>query len=85
MKINKACEKANHVCDKSQYKEATLLEKLKLMLHLVFCRACRNYSSTNKKLTTTIKDANVDCMHKNEKEALKESLEKAIQEQQHQP
>ncbi|MDO6622650.1 hypothetical protein Q4509_07260 [Oceanihabitans sp. 1_MG-2023] len=83
MKIHKACEKANHVCDKSQYNEATFLEKLKLMLHLLFCSACRKYSNNNKKLTATLENSKVDCMHKKEKEALKENLEKAIHKQQH--
>ncbi|WP_452228622.1 MULTISPECIES: hypothetical protein [unclassified Lacinutrix] len=82
MNINKACEKANHVCDKSQYKEASLLEKMKLTLHLAFCKACRKYSSNNKKLTKKMHNANVECMHKQEKEALKQNLSKAIKEQQ---
>ncbi|WP_452226287.1 glycine dehydrogenase [Lacinutrix cladophorae] len=82
IKINKACEKANHVCDKSQYKEATFLEKIKLNIHLIFCKACRKYSSNNQKLTKKMHDANVECMHREEKKALKENLNKAIKEQQ---
>jgi len=82
MNINKACEKANHVCDKSQYKEASLLEKIKLNLHLIFCKACRKYSSNNQKLTKKMHTAKVDCMHKQEKEILKQNLTQAIKEQQ---
>ena len=82
MNINKACEKANHVCDKSQYKEASFLEKVKLNLHLIFCKACRKYSSNNQKLSKKIRTAKVECMHKQEKEVLKQNLTQAIKEQQ---
>jgi NMD protein affecting ribosome stability and mRNA decay len=80
--ISKACERANHVCDKSQYKEASILEKIKLTIHLAFCSACRKYSKNNKKLSVTIEKAKVDCMHKDEKDALKENLTQAIKEHQ---
>lgn len=82
MKIRKTCEKANYVCDKSQYQEATFLERLKLSLHLIFCKACRKYTNNNQKLTKTIKKAQIDCMQKKEKEILKENLTQVIQKQQ---
>ena len=31
------CEDAGQVCDKSQYKEASFWEKLKLNVHLLYC------------------------------------------------
>lgn len=80
IKMSKACEKANHVCDKNQYKEATLWEKIKLTIHLAYCRACRKYTKNNQKLTKAMHTSNVDCMDINEKEALKENLSKAIHE-----
>lgn len=83
IKISKACEKANHVCDKTQYKEATLWEKIKLNFHLLYCRACRKYTSKNQKLTQVVKSADVVCMDKKEKAVLKKTLSKAIKEQQH--
>ncbi len=45
------CKEANHVCDKTQYNEGSFWEKIKLNLHLLYCRACRKYSSQNGKLT----------------------------------
>ena len=80
--IKTACEKANHVCDKTQYEEATWVEKIKLTLHLIYCRACRKYSSNNQKLTKVIKDSKVECMNSKEKETLNITLTKAIEEQQ---
>ena len=41
------CDDANHVCDKSQYKEASFIEKIKLTFHLMYCKACRKYSKNN--------------------------------------
>jgi len=80
--IKTACEKANHVCDKAQYKEASFVEKIKLNLHLLYCRACRKYTSNNQKLTKVVKDSKVECLNCNEKEALDLTLTGAIKEQQ---
>ncbi|MFD2823065.1 hypothetical protein ACFS5M_05255 [Lacinutrix iliipiscaria] len=80
--IRKACEKANHVCDKTQYKEASLIEKIKLTIHLLYCRACRKYTNNNQKLTKIVKDSRIECMSTKEKEALNESLTEAIKEHQ---
>lgn len=79
-KILLACDEANHVCDKNQYKEASLLEKIKLNIHLIYCRACRKYSSNNGKLTNILKKSNINYLKKNEKEEIREKFEKAIDE-----
>lgn len=74
------CEEANHVCDKTQYKEATLWEKIKLNIHLIYCRACRKYTANNSKLTKTIKKSNVECLDKKCKDDMKKTLNKALKE-----
>ncbi|SFC83055.1 hypothetical protein [Algibacter pectinivorans] len=74
------CEEANHVCDKSQYKNASIREKIALNLHLIFCRACRKYSSNNSKLTKTIKKAEVECLDQKSKEAMREDFNQALKE-----
>ena len=79
-KIKIPCEKANHVCDKTQYKEASLWEKIKLNIHLIYCRACRDYTKNNSKLTRTIKTSEVECLDKDCKEAMKKDFEKALKE-----
>ena len=80
--IKTPCEKANHVCDKTQYKESTLWEKIKLSIHLLYCKACRKYSENNAKLTQSIEKSEVVCLDKKCKETMKKDLDKAIKEQQ---
>ena len=75
------CNKANHVCDKAQYQEASVWEKLKLNVHLLLCPCCRDYTKNNKKLTEAIKSSNVTCMDKKCKEALKAKFEAALRNQ----
>ncbi len=78
-KIVIPCNEANHVCDKSQYKESSFLEKVKLNLHLLYCKACRKYSKNNSKLSSLVKNSKITCMNKNDKECLKKDFEKAIE------
>lgn len=80
IKIGISCDKANHVCDKTQYKESTLWEKIKLNIHLLYCKACREYTNNNTKLTTVIKESKVTYMDKKNKESLKIEFEKALKE-----
>jgi hypothetical protein len=77
-KIFVSCDKAVHTCDKSQYKEASLWEKIKLNIHLIYCKACRKYSSNNEKLTKLIQKPEVDCLKISEKETLKANLSKEL-------
>jgi hypothetical protein len=81
LKIAIPCNEANHVCDKAQYKEATLWDKIKLNIHLIYCRACRKYSQNNAKLTNIVKDSKVTCLDKKCKEVMKKDLIKAIKEE----
>lgn len=51
MKMKITCDEATAICDKNQYKEASLREKIKLGIHLFFCRKCRKYSKQNAIMT----------------------------------
>ncbi|WP_459211034.1 hypothetical protein [Aquimarina rhabdastrellae] len=73
-KILLACDEANHVCDKAQYKEATLWEKIRLNVHLIYCRACRKYTKNNLKLTKLMKSPEVKTIDQRDKQAMKERL-----------
>ena len=73
-----SCDDANHTCDKTQYNEATFWEKVKLTVHLIYCRACRKYTKNNKKLTTLVKDPQVDCLNGTEKKVMKSTFEKEL-------
>ena len=77
-----SCDEANHTCDKSQYKEATFWEKIKLNIHLIYCRACRKYTKNNTKLSKLVNNQDVDCMNLDEKARMKESFQKELSKQQ---
>ena len=81
-KLFVSCEKANHVCDKTQYKEASLWEKIKLNIHLLYCRACREYTKNNQKLTQVISESEVNCLETKAKEVMKEVFEVELEKQQ---
>lgn len=53
IEVNK-CDTACVICDKSQYKEANFKDKLCLLLHLIFCKTCRDYVRNNRKLTERV-------------------------------
>lgn len=88
-KIFIACDEANHVCDKSQYKESTLWEKVKLNIHLMYCKACRSYTSKNIKLTKMMKKSQIASVNNatltlgdDIKNSFKNEFEKALKEHQ---
>lgn len=74
------CDEATTICDKSQYNEASFVEKLKLNFHLLMCKYCSLYSAQNKILTLLFKTKSKECQHKThvissqEKETLKKKL-----------
>lgn len=80
-KIKLECHEANHICDKNQYKEASFKEKLVLTLHLFYCRACRNYTSRNTKLTKLTKNPKVQTLDNSEKSKLQSAFEKELAKQ----
>ena len=80
MKIT--CSEANEICNKSQYNEVTFIEKVKLNMHIAFCKVCALYTKQNKILTKTFKYKANDCklhrhsLNEDEKQKLKEELKK---------
>ena len=42
-----SCNQATTICDKNQYGEASLLDKIKLNVHILFCSKCGLYSKQN--------------------------------------
>lgn len=77
-KLKLECHEANHICDKSQYKEATFWEKVRLNIHLLYCRACQKYTARNTKLTKAVKNPKVNTVSKEEKAELQELLNKQL-------
>jgi SPX domain protein involved in polyphosphate accumulation len=72
------CQEANHICDKSQYKEASFWEKLRLTIHLLYCRACQKYTAKNKKLTKAIQDPKCASIPEKDKQVLKRQLQEEL-------
>lgn len=76
------CDEATTICDKSQYGEASIYEKLQLNWHLFVCKVCALYSKQNRKMSQILKvktnSCNKDkiCLSSKDKEDLKEQLSK---------
>ena len=77
-------EEAKHICDKSQYGEATLWERIKLNIRLLWCKIARAYTRRNRKLTDTIKSSKIDCLKQFEQDALKAKFENQLKNQKQQ-
>ena len=78
MKVFIKCEEANHNCDKTQYKEASFWEKIKLNFHLIYCSACRKYTARNTKLTQVIDKSKLETLGTEQKEKMEEALLREI-------
>jgi hypothetical protein len=76
------CHEANHICDKNQYKEAKFLEKVRLIIHLIYCRVCRKYTSKNTKLTKLMNNPKVQTLDASVKDNLQDAFEKELTKQQ---
>lgn len=69
-----SCDKAAIICNKVQYKEATLIDKLKLRFHLAMCRTCSAFTKKNTEFTTLCEKANLNSLSEQEKMTMKEEL-----------
>lgn len=74
-----SCDEANHTCDKTQYNEATFWEKIKLNIHLIYCRACREYTKNNARLTKLMRGKEVETMPTSDKKNMQEAFKKELQ------
>ena len=77
-KIFISCDEAGHTCDKNQYKEATFWSKVLLNIHLIYCRACREYTKKNLKLTKLMKKKDVVVLNTEEKSDLEMSFQQEL-------
>jgi len=75
-----SCEEAGNICDRSQYKEATLWERIKLEMHIFWCVKCNEYVRQNAVLSKLLKKySKTSCEHHLSPEK-KEKLEVLIEE-----
>lgn len=62
------CEDAASYCNKAEYNEASISDKVKLKFHLIFCKPCKEYNHKNHKLTQLLKKADLKSCSENEKD-----------------
>ena len=74
-------EEAFHICDKSQYCESSLWEKMKLNFRYSWCRTTRMYVNRNKKLTQVIKSSKLECLEYAERKFLEDRLIEQLKNQ----
>lgn len=70
------CKKAEEFCDKAEYQETNIIGKLRLRLHLFFCKNCQKYHQRNKKLSSLLQKADLHTCTKEEKSKFKLQLER---------
>lgn len=81
-KLTLTCNEATTICDKSQYNEATFLEKMRLTVHFLYCKLCKRYTKQNLLLSTCYRNKAESIKRENygltveEKETLKQALHK---------
>ncbi|RNC83468.1 MAG: hypothetical protein ED556_12995 [Winogradskyella sp.] len=75
------CEEAHHICDKNQYGEATLWERVKLGIRLSWCKITKAYTKRNNKLTELIEKSDANCLNDEEKNNLQTQFEKELAKQ----
>ncbi len=79
------CDEATAICDKNQYNEASLWEKIRLGFHLILCKRCGLYSKQNKVMSTCyqkLKDAEcrkIPILNQEEKESMAQKLKAKIE------
>lgn len=73
-----SCDEAKQICDKSQYGEATIWERFKLSIRLMYCRITKVYSKNNKKLSEVVEKAEVTCLKNEERKKIQDKFEQEL-------
>lgn len=76
-----SCEEAKHICDKSQYGDSTLWERIKLTMRYMWCRITKDHVKRNKKLTKAIKTSKVQSLQQSERDLLFEKFSQQLKNQ----
>ena len=77
------CDEATTICDKNQYGEARLWEKIRLTFHLLSCKFCKKYTKQNSLMSQMFGKYLTPCdgsekLSNEAKQALKKNLKKEI-------
>lgn len=73
-----SCDEAKHICDKTQYDEASGWERLKLGIRLSWCKFTKAYSNNNNKLTEALQKTEVNCLKNEERKKLQKNFEQEL-------
>jgi len=79
-----SCDEATKICDKNQYGEASLWEKIKLNIHIFLCKKCGLYSKQNGIMTRcyekhqALEKSKKDCLNEQEKKYLDKEVKEKI-------
>jgi hypothetical protein len=73
-----SCDEAAIICNKKQYKEATFIEKIKLVMHLLICKTCSVFSKKNAELTALCDKAPLHCLPAKDKVIMKKHVQDKI-------
>ncbi|MFZ0489899.1 MAG: hypothetical protein WBV11_07945 [Salegentibacter sp.] len=76
------CSEAADCCDKAQYDEAGNLERMKMLLHLLFCSRCRDYTMKNTRLTKLLRKAELQSCTEEEKRRWQEKIDSEVSKKQ---
>ena len=58
----KSCKEIALLSEKMQYQEANFWEKLRIRMHIMYCKKCKDYNENNEKLSDVLKNAKLDCL-----------------------
>ncbi|MGB5554697.1 MAG: hypothetical protein WBM83_08580 [Flavobacteriaceae bacterium] len=72
--MRNSCDKAAVICSKTQYREATFVEKIKLQLHILVCNTCKKFTKQNAELTSLCNKAHLHSLSEEEKVKMKDHL-----------
>jgi len=78
------CDEATAICDKNQYGEASIYDKIKLNYHLLMCKFCMSYTKQNNIMTQIFgKNLNpcsgTEHLSEDEKEKIEKNVHKEIE------
>ncbi|PCJ82519.1 MAG: hypothetical protein COA49_00180 [Bacteroidetes bacterium] len=73
-----SCEEAATICSKTQYKEASFIEKMRLSFHIFICKTCSKFSKNNKHLSSLCEKAKLHTLTEAEKVEMKENIKSEI-------
>ncbi len=68
------CKEAAVLSNKKQYREASVMERFKLRLHLTMCRICTVFDQKNRQLSLLLHRARLAGLKDSEKEEMKRAL-----------